>query len=245
MKNLPSLLGATLACCATYYSVIPLQVLAVPHLAQATPNKETVNLSKKAENIILMLSQKNYAQVRSELAPGIQDYWTSEKIGQSWEKRVIAEQGDFKKIITSRQVDIVNGNMVIVKTQFLNKTANLIITFNNRSEIVGFDFPEKTSVEDIARSFTDNIGKKEYALARSYLHPFLKTEVFPAKLKARSEAFQARVGAYQKVLDIEVKPMSADQDLAIVKVQFAKGPQEVFLIFDKDKNIVGVDFPES
>jgi hypothetical protein len=245
MKNLSSLLLTIFAVPTIFYSVIPPQVLSEPHLAQNTQSKDTVNLQKKAESIILMLSKKKYAQARNELATPIQNFWTSEKIGQLWEKRVLAEQGDFQKILNSRQVDIVNGNLVIVKTQFSNKVGNLIITFNNRGEVVGFDFPETMGVEEIARKFTENIGKNEYGLARQYLHPFLKAEVFPAKIKARSEAIQAKLGAFQKVLDVEIKEMSPDQDLALVKVQFQKGEQEVFLIIDKQKNILGVDFPES
>ncbi len=245
MKRLSSLLLTTLVSTTVLYTLKPTRVYSSPLLVQANPAKDSSILQKKAEGLILGMSKKNYAQVRSELAPQLQRFWSPEKIQKQWEQSVLGAQGDFEKILKSKVVDIVDGTLVIVTVQFSSNTADLIVTFNSQEQVVGFDFPENLSVEQIAQTFVKSLSRKDYGAARHFLHPYLKTEFFPEKIQKRWQVLEQKSGDYQEILEMQIKPTSDQGTLVIIKIQFAKTIQEMILIFDKEKQITGIDIAEN
>jgi hypothetical protein len=216
-------------------------------IAQATHEVNEAQLQKKAEEMINLFAQQDYAQVRERLLPALQTSWSLERLKQVWENQVLAPRGAFKRIVSSKVVNAIDENLVFVTTEFEKGTEPLIVTFNEQQQIVGLDFPETKSIEEIAQDFVTALGKQDYATARSYLHPYLKGEVFPQKVQQKWEALLKKTGAYQKLLNVTLsKGASTDAtDLVLAKIQFAKVTENVFILFDRDKQIVGVDFPEN
>jgi len=79
------------------------------------------------------------------------------------------------------------------------------------------------------------------------LHPFLKTEEFPQKVKNKWEALLKVTGPYQRQVGYKVrKGLESDGvDVVLVTLQFEKITDDLFLVFDDNKQIVNVDFPEN
>jgi Protein of unknown function (DUF3887) len=241
MKRLSSLLLATIVSSTVVYTLHPNQAYADDLLVQANPVNNSDVFQKRAEELILLMNNKDFTGVRAKLAPQLQRFWPPEKIQKQWEEDILEVQGDFQKILKSKVVDIVNGTTVIVTVQFSQSPADLIITFNSQGELVGLDFPETSSVEQISQTFVESLSKKDYGLARHFLHPYLKTEFFPEKVQKKWQDLEASSGTYEKLLDIQIQPKADKGNVAILKLQFSKATRTFILIFDKNKRIIGVD----
>jgi hypothetical protein len=215
-------------------------------LAQSGKATQDEAIEKKAEAVINLLAKQDYTKARTELAPQLQALWPPEKIKQVWEKQIIGVQGDFKQILKSETIDIVDGKLVIVTIKFAKQDANLVVTFNEKQEIIGLDFPEAAKVEEIAENFVNALISKNYATARGYLSPLLKIEFFPEKVQTRWEQLLKQTGAVKKIIGIQVNRGDQPQKLDVVSVtiEFKKVTEDLIIIFDADKQIVGVNFPE-
>ncbi len=245
MKNWSPLLLTLLFSGTLAYNLSPIVSQSATASSRMTAPKSDTDLEKRAIELINAFQRKDYAQVHSFLAEPLRDYWTPKKIGNFWQGKILPEQGDIVKVISQKQENIVNGFLVILRIQFTKSISNVTIIFNKQGELVGYDFPRTGNIEDIAKSFVEDVFQGKYASARYFLHPYLKVEIFPEKIKKKTQVAQARLGSFQKVLSVDVQPLNADQDLAIVKVQFEKAAHDILVTFDKQKNIVGVDSPQN
>jgi Protein of unknown function (DUF3887) len=237
MKNYSPVLLTLLITC----SLSPSISLAQTSSAIVSSPKADTDLEKRAIELINAFKRKDYAQAHIFLAESLRDYWTTKKIGDFWQSEILPEQGDVVRILSKKQENIVNGYLVILRIQFTKGINTITITFNKQGEVVGYNFPQTRNIEDIARSFVEDTFQGKYASARNYLHPYLKVEIFPKQFKRKVDAAVASMGPFQKVLSVDVVPLNGNQDLAIVKTKFQKAERDIFITFDKQKNIVGVD----
>jgi len=237
MKNWSPVLLTLLITC----SLSPSISLAQTSSAMVANHKADTALEKKAIELLTAFKNKDYAQAHSFLTEPLRDYWSVKQLGKFWEKRILPEEGDIVKILAKKQENIVNGALVILRIQFTKGINTIAITFNKQGEVVGYNFPQNKDVEEVAKLFVQDLFTNKLDSARGYLHPYLKIEIFPAKIKSKTESVVASMGAFQKVSSVDVVPLNANQDLAIVKTKFQKAERDIYVTFDKQKNIVGVD----
>ncbi|MEI6381781.1 MAG: DUF3887 domain-containing protein [Cyanobacteriota bacterium ELA615] len=237
MKNWSPVLLTLLITC----SLSPSISLAQTSSAIVSSPKADTDLEKRAIELINAFKRKDYAQAHIFLTEPLRDYWTVEQLGKFWEKRILPEEGDVVRIIAKKQENIVNGYIVILRIQFTKGINTISITFNKQGEVVGYNFPQNKDIEEVAKLFVQDLFTNKLDSARGYLHPYLKIEIFPAKIKSKTESVVASMGAFQKVSSVDVVPLNANQDLAIVKTKFQKAERDIYVTFDKQKNIVGVD----
>jgi len=237
MKNWSPVLLTLLITC----SLSPSISLAQTSSAMVANHKADTALEKKAIELLTAFKNKDYAQAHSFLTEPLRDYWSVKQLGKFWEKRILPEEGDIVKILAKKQENIVNGALVILRIQFTKGINTITITFNKQGEVVGYNFPQNKDVEEVAKLFVQDLFTNKLDSARGYLHPYLKIEIFPAKIKSKTESVVASMGAFQKVSSVDVVPLNANQDLAIVKTKFQKAERDIYVTFDKQKNIVGVD----
>lgn len=245
--SLSSLLLSLLSLCAFF----PVQAQAQSQvnnteIAQVLTNIQKQDIQKKAEEFIELLGNKKSSAARAILDKKLQKNWTPEQIQALWETEVISQFGPFQKVVRSKAIDIINGDMVKVTTQFAKGIDEILITFNKKQELIAVNWSSSKNIEKIAETFVNNLAAKDYARARSNLSPALKTEFFAENIEKSWANLVKRTGPFQKVLDIQNQPggTTAATNVVIIKIQFEKVTDQLFIFFNSDKQIVNVDFPE-
>jgi hypothetical protein len=215
-------------------------------ISQTLTDTQKQDIKKQAEEFVELLGKKKSSQARAILAKKLQKNWTPEQIQALWETEVISQFGPFQKVVRSKAIDIINADVVKVTTQFAKGTDEILITFNKKQEVIAVNWPSNKSVEKIAETFVNNLAVKDYARARSNLSPALKTEFFAENIEKSWVNLLKRTGPFQKILDIQNQPggTTAASNVVIVKIKFEKVTDYLFIFFNKDKQIVNVDFPE-
>ncbi|NJL82693.1 MAG: DUF3887 domain-containing protein [Chloroflexaceae bacterium] len=216
-------------------------------LAQSIPGAavgSAANLAPKARAVVESLAAENYPQVLSNLHPELRSQWTPEAMAEIWQE-LTAETGKVVEIVDTEVIDTINADLAIVAVKFANTTDRIIISFNKQQQIIGIDLPRVETVEQVAANFVAALAANNFARARSYLHPKLKTELFPQQVERKWQELLARTGPLQRQLGITVRTGSDLNrvDLALVTLEFEKITDDVIIIVDRDRKIVGVDFP--
>ncbi|ACK65738.1 conserved hypothetical protein [Rippkaea orientalis PCC 8801] len=224
------------------------QRLTPPPAVQVVQSTTEVNkeaLANKASEVITLLSQEKYEEARKLMSPALSQELTVENMKEIWQD-LITITGPIKKQGDSRVISTVNSDLVSINTEFTNKTEDFIVVFNKEGQVVGIDFPQTKSVEEIAQTVVNAVAQNNFAQARGYLHPFLKTELFPQQIRASWESIQQRNGSFEKIVETEVRSgSSVDKvDVVVVEAQFQKANQKIFFIFDENGRITGIDLTQ-
>jgi hypothetical protein len=232
---------------ATFGAIIPAQAQTnptIPQMAQASEAANNAVLKKKAATVINLLAEGKYQQARAMVSSQLAEKLSSQQIEQIWQT-LIQTTGPLQKQLESQVVNTVNADLVIINTQFDNTTGKFIVTFDKQQNIVGVDFPKIDTIDRIAEIFVNSLAANDYTRARGYLHPFLKTELFPQEIRDQWEALIKSNGPVKRIIKTEIRPgSSVDQvDVVIVTVEFEKTTDDIFIIFDEERQIVGVNVP--
>jgi hypothetical protein len=210
-------------------------------IVQGNPARE----EKQARQLVEWLGTKQYGKVIEALSPQLKPLWNAEKLQKVWESQVTNNTGPFKRIVKSKVLDAINVNLVIVTVEFEKMTEDVAVTFNSAGQVIGADFPEFRGLAELGDAFVTALVNKDYGLARGYLHPFLKAEVFPSRVQGAWENLLKRTGPVRRIVGTQVRKGS-DTDgvaLVLVTIQFEKRTDTLILVFDDQKQIVNVDFP--
>jgi hypothetical protein len=215
-------------------------------ISQTLTDTQKQDIKKQAEQLVELMGKKKFSEARASLTKKLQKNWTTEQIQALWETEVISQFGPFQKVVRSKAIDIINADVVKVTTQFSKGTDEILITFNKKQEVIAVNWPSNKSVEKIAETFVNHLAVKDYARARSNLSPALKTEFFAENIEKSWANLIKRTGPLQKILDIQNQPggTTAAVNVVIVKIQFEKVIDHLFIFFNQEKQIVNVDFPE-
>jgi DNA-binding TFAR19-related protein (PDSD5 family) len=214
-------------------------------IAQAANAAQNQALQEKATQIIKLLSDGQYAKAREAVSPKLAVKLSAEQIEQTWQN-LIAGTGRLEKIVKSKVINTINADLVVVTVKFQKVTDDFIVTFNKTGEIVGINFPKLDSIDRIAEIFVNALANNDFTRARGYLHPFLKAELFSQQVEQKWNALIAQTGRVKRIVGTNTRTGSTAEsnDVVIVTIEFAKTTQDMFVIFDKDRRIVGVDFPQ-
>ncbi len=211
-------------------------------LVQSADNVDEEGLKKKAAQVIQLLSDQNYDQVRRLLSRDLAIQLTADQIAEIWDN-LIEITGPVKKIVGYRVVSTINADLVVIKTAFQDTTDEFVVTFNKSGQVVGVDFPNVASIEEIAQIVINSVAVNDFTRARGYLHSSLKTEILPTRLQRAWQEIQQENGLYERIENIEVRPGSSvdSVDLVVVEAKFQKGMRQFFFIFDDNRRIVGIN----
>jgi Protein of unknown function (DUF3887) len=229
---------------------LPLTTLTVTP-AQANREPTTIALGdpvreeKQARQLVEWLGTKQYDKVIAALSPQLKPLWNAEKLQKVWESQVTDNTGLFKRIVKSRVLDAINANLVIVTVEFEKVTEDVVVIFNSAGQVIAADFPEFRGIAEIGDAFVQSLVNKDYGLARGFLHPFLKAEVFPTRVQGAWENLLKRTGPVRRIVGTQVRKGSDTDgvDMVLVTIQFEKLTDTLILVFDDQKRIVNVDFP--
>lgn len=219
---------------------------ATPAIAQAASAAQNQALQAKATQIINLLGDRQYAKVREAVSPQLKAKLSVEQVEQIWQK-LLTETGKLENIGKSKVINTINADLVVLTAKFQKTTGDFIVTFNKTGEIVGIDFPKLESIEQIAENFVNALANKDFARARGYLHPYLKVELFPQEIEQKWNAQIEQIGTLKRIVRLNTRTGSTadNTDVVIVTIEFAKSTQDMFIIFDENRRIVGVDFAQN
>ena len=155
----------------------------------------------------------------------------------------VSESGDFEQIIKTKTIHTPSSDLVIVTIKFQNATNDWLVIFDNDKQIIGTDFPNSESIDQIAIEFVNSLAIGKFDNARAYLHPFLKEDVFPEQIQSGWKTAEQQNGDFKKIVDTTVRRGSSldETDIVFVTIEFAKSTKEILFIFDSGKKITGVD----
>lgn len=234
--------------------VLSVPTVALPTYGQ-TPSNTTVQvpltdaegkiMQQRAKTLIDFLSRGEYGQARALLDPTLASQLTTEQIQEIWES-LINKIGKVKQQVNSRVIDTVNSDLVVIDTLFEQGQGDIIVTFNEDEQIVGIDFPKLETVTDISEIVVKSLAERNFPRARGYLHPLLKTEIFPQQVQQQWDNLQKANGQFKRVVDVDLRSGSSvdESEVVMMTLEFEKATKEILMIFDDKRRIVGINLVE-
>ncbi|MDJ0651074.1 MAG: DUF3887 domain-containing protein [Xenococcaceae cyanobacterium MO_188.B19] len=224
---------------------LPLSNKAIAQLAQS--NKAKSNELAKAEAV----SQKffdaliagRFEQARTYLSPSIREYASAEDIEKQWQ-RILKKLGGFVKYRRIRPTESFDIYTVLVSANFENSISDFVVTLDQNQQISNVDFLWLNNIQDSAEEFVDALSNSKYGLARSYLAPKIKRDLLPQTIRQRWQDIVKTTGSFQRRSDSKVVEHSGSK-VVLVDVEFQRENRRFMIIFNRLRQIVGVDFPQS
>lgn len=220
----------------------------LPHLnrlaQQSTPTQQPNSVDTTARQVVELLTEQQFEQVRSSLHPDLRDSITTEDIQEQWQQ-LLDQRGAFRRILSARTAPTFDGAIVLVTVAFENGTDDLMVIFNNQQQIVGFDILQlnDNNIQTTAEEFVDALAAGDYALARRNFHSSLKEEVLPTDLEREWQAAQAANGQFQRRVTAQLRSGSG-AEVVQVSVEFANTTGDILVAF-KNGRIAGFNFPQT
>jgi hypothetical protein len=203
-------------------------------------------LEKRAKDFIDLLVEEKYQQTIDYLAPEIKAEVDANQNKRLWEE-LNQRYGKFKNISHIKYTDALNVKVINVEVNFEKYPRTITLVFNAKDQIIGINIPQDQkddTIEQIANKFVDSLTTGDYLAATFNLHPYLKAEFPPGTIKQRWENIDKRYGGFKKRLNTESEPGNSTKqaDIAIVTIEFNDTIKNMLLIFNSEKQIIGVDF---
>jgi len=118
----------------------------------------------------------------------------------------------------------------------------MVIDANGLLEGYHFDAADQPA-ETVARQFVELISQGRYISANSLLSPELQSEIPPAVMQIKWQRLQRLTGDFVAIKQVFRSENSGDQKLVLVKTEFRRITDTLFVILDQRNRIIGVDFP--
>lgn len=209
-------------------------------------NKSEENSSKleaKGKEILNLFFAEKFASIIPLLSPQLQEEISEEFIKKNWSE-TLKQNGKFKSIKESKILFTPGSDLAVYTLNFEKVTEDWIVIFNDQQEIIGLDIPSSEDIDDIARTFINSLNTNNAPNARGYLNPFLKETIFPQQLQSRWDNFVKDNGEFKGITNTTVRSGSKgdNADVVIMNLEFSQNNEQIFVIFDNSKSIIGVDF---
>jgi hypothetical protein len=214
-------------------------------LAQANKQNNSQVLEDKATKMLQLFFAQDFDAVRKMIAPELKEEISPQLLKKEWFS-AISNYGSFQKLVKSEVVETPNSNLVIVTIEFQNETNQWMVIFDNNQQIIGTDFPTTQTIENIAIEVFTSLALGKFDNARSYLHPFLKQDIFPQQVESQWKKLQEQNGDFKQIIGTETRRGSSldNTDLVFVTIKFANKTQDSLIMFDNNKRIIGIDLFE-
>ncbi len=207
-------------------------------------SKQSKNLlvERKAIQASELFFNQNFFRFKQMIHPDIRNEVTIELLKQEYSE-IVSTTGAFKRIKGIQVIDSLDTDIAIITIQFANLTEDWTIIFDEKQQMLGTDFLVSRGINEIALEFIESLSEGKYDYARSYLHPFLKEQVFPQDVKSTWQKMEQQYGKYQKIVDSNIRVGSSLEkvDLVFVDVEFGNEIHNILFSFDCNKKITNVD----
>jgi len=192
-----------------------------------------------AERILVALRNGDADTRYRQLAPSLQRMTSPTKIRQ--------RLAEMPKLLRWRLGPVVPGQDSSTITAQLITSAGprdllMVIDVNGLLEGYHFDAADRPA-ETVARQFVELLSQGRYVSANSLLSPELQSEIPPAAMQTKWQRLQRLTGDFVAIKQVLRSDNSGDQKLVLVKSEFRRITDTLFVILNSRNQIVGVDFP--
>lgn len=217
----------------------------IPFLtAQSSETKDSMSIKEKAEKMVDLFFSEKFEEFTGFVVPTLKPEVSPERL-KNILTETTTENGKFVSIVESKVIDTIASDFVILTLKFEKVTEDWTFIFNDDKQVVGLNSPISKSVEIIAMEFMEDVNQGEYGKARALLNPFLKDSIFPENIKQSWERLTTRYGKLNDISIERISRSSYDNTQAVLlQLQFEKSNEQIFIIFDGSKSIIGVDWVE-
>ncbi len=212
-------------------------------IAQGNNQDQTAELEAKGKEFIDLFFAQKFESISPLLSSQLREEISQEMMKQTWSD-TRQQNGEFKDIKESKVMITPESDLAIFTLNFDKVTQKWIIIFNKEKEMIGLDIPTSQNIDQISRTFINSLVSGNSADARVYLHPFLKETIFPQQLQSRWNSFTQGKGDFKEITKTTVVNTSNNDntDIVIMDLEFTQKKEQLFVIFDDSKSIIGVDF---
>lgn len=224
---------------------VPLLAMALAcglHGGQALATSALQPAEARAAGQVLLdaLKRQDSQAVYDRLAPDLQKLTTVERVRQR-----LQEQGT---ILGSRITDVSTGvDDSTVEAELRGSSGNrpLVLVLDGRGRVLGWELDQKDRpIKQIATKFITSLSQGRVVDARSLLIRDLQDEITPQDLLNRWKDLEKLTGSFQRLRGTVVASEGGPQQLVLVTTEFQRVTDNLFVIFDNQGHIIGVDFPE-
>ncbi|MFZ0409222.1 MAG: DUF3887 domain-containing protein [Cyanobium sp.] len=240
------LMAVVLACAAGLGSAMAAapataQTEAIPMSHRAEPTAAMAEeAARAAAERILIAVRSGDAQARfNQFAPSLQRVSSPAMVAESIKRmpRLLSWQ------ITSIQPGMDSSSVEArVLTSSGSRELTMVIDANGKLE--GYNIAaQDIAAEQVVSEFLKALTRGEYITASSFLSPTLQEDISQATLQKKWQLLQRMTGNFVRVKKIWKAESTALMKLVIVKTQFNRLTDNLFVSLNERNQIIGVDFP--
>ncbi len=131
-----------------------------------------------------------------------------------------------------------------LRTKLGNRVLFLVLTPQGRIQRYYIDrADDRTSI--VALDFVRALSSGHFISAQSFLAPDFQAEISPAVLQSKWLELQRVTGNFVSLGRAIEAESTAEMHLVLVNMKFNRLSDNLFLIFNKDNQIIGLDFPQA
>lgn len=214
-------------------------------IVQSDTEDKSSEIQNKAEQMVNLFFAQKFDSFADFVVPELKDSVSPDKMKKAWQETK-EQNGDFVKIAASQVIETPTIDLITLTLEFEKVAENWVFIFNNNQKIVGINAPISKSVQEIADEFLSAVIEGDYNQARTFFHPFLKETIFPQQIESGWNNLIAKNGKFERIISTRLRRGSTldNTDFVLANLQFGKSDEEILIIFDSSKNIIGVDFVE-
>ncbi|WP_017296118.1 DUF3887 domain-containing protein [Geminocystis herdmanii] len=212
-------------------------------ISQNTTQDKSVTIEAKGKELLNLFFAQKFQPVLNTVSPQLREEISLELLQRFW-NNTNKQNGAFKTIKESKVIITPASDLAIFTLEFEKVTEDWIVIFSDAEEIIGIDIPTADSIDDIAKNFINDLNNGDFANARLHLHPFLKEQIFGEQLESRWNSFKTPLGDFKEIKSTTVRrgTRGDDTDVVFMNLEFAQGEEQILIIFNDSKSIIGVDF---
>ncbi|QEY31412.1 DUF3887 domain-containing protein [Synechococcus sp. RSCCF101] len=224
-------------------AVLGLPPLLTAPLAEAAPITELSTSPQQvlaAASTLLKAVQIGDAQaVYDALAPSVQQGTSPERV-----QARLGERGAIRSTRITHLHSGVDDSTVEAVLVDENGSHPLTMVLDGGGKLLAWEWHgEESSLERSAIGFVEDVSAGRWLRARERMVLSLQEDLPPESMQEQWNGLQESTGPFEGVRGAVVASEGGDQQLVLVTTDFGRLTDNIFVIFDRQGRISGVDFP--
>jgi len=192
-----------------------------------------------AERILVALRNGDADTRYRQFAPSLQRMTSPTKIRQRLAAMPKLLRWSLGPVVPGQDSSTITAQLI---TSDGPRNLLMVIDANGLLEGYHFDAADQPA-ETVARQFVELLSQGRYVSANSLLSAELQSEIPPAAMQIKWQRLQRLTGDFVAIKQVFRSDNSGDQKLVLVKSEFRRITDTLFVILNSRNQIVGVDFP--